>query len=405
MSPSYVVTALPLRRSGATLVLALAMIVAMSVFFVREVVDLRHAMGELRRNDTARIQVRNVLLNLLNAETGQRGYLLTGDDAYLQPYKTGRGAVRDSLHLAEQSGYRSKEFLASLRALRRIVESKLAELEHTVRLKQVGEDSAALAVVRSGYGRTQMREARKLIQVEVERLRVARDETMDAFNDRLLRAAVILILILTTVVCMAVHAWRSLSAAARRNGELAKRLAMEASHDVLTGLPNRRFFDKWARRLAAKSQRSGKPFTLLAVDLDRFKEVNDSHGHGVGDEVLKAVAVRFQDLLRGGEFLARLGGDEFAILMEGEFSRQELARIGQRLIEAVAPSLHPQLADGAVGASIGAASFPLNGVDLEGLMQAADDALYASKHGGRGILSFARPGVDARPVQPQAATA
>ncbi|GAB3368373.1 GGDEF domain-containing protein [Massilia agri] len=395
MSPSYAVTALPLRRSGATLALALAMIVAMSVFFVREVVDLRHAMGELRRNDTARIQVRNVLLNLLNAETGQRGYLLTGDTTYLRPYVTGSSAVRESLRLAEQSGYGNPGFLANLKVLRQVVESKLAELDHTVQLKQAGKDAPALAVVRTGYGLVQMREARNIIQAEVERLRLARDETMDAFNDRLLRAAVILILILTTVVCMAVHAWRSLSAAARRNSELAKRLAMEASHDVLTGLPNRRFFDKWARRLVAKAQRSGKPFTLLAVDLDRFKEVNDSHGHGVGDEVLKAVAVRFQELLRGGEFLARMGGDEFVILMEGEFSRQELARIGQRLIESVAPSLHPQLADGAVGASIGAASFPLNGIDLEGLMQAADDALYASKHGGRGILSFARPGVGA----------
>ncbi len=395
MSPSYAVTALPLRRSGATLALALAMIVAMSVFFVREVVDLRHAMGELRRNDTARIQVRNVLLNLLNAETGQRGYLLTGDATYLLPYVTGKSAVRDSLRQAEQSGYGNPAFLANLKVLRQVVESKMAEIDHTVQLKQAGKDAPALAVVRTGYGLEQMREARKLIQVEVERLRLARDATMDAFNDRLLRAAVILILILTTVVCMAVHAWRSLSAAASSNSELAKRLAMEASHDALTGLPNRRFFDKWARRLVAKSQRSGKPFTLLAVDLDRFKEVNDSHGHGVGDEVLKAVAVRFQNLLRGGEFLARLGGDEFAILMEGEFSRHEVARIGQRLIEAVAPSLHPRLADGAVGASIGAASFPLNGVDLEGLMQSADDALYASKHGGRGILSFARPGVSA----------
>ncbi len=405
MSPSYAVTTLPLRRSGATLVLALAMIVAMSVFFVREVVDLRHAMGELRRNDTARIQVRNVLLNLLNAETGQRGYLLTGDETYLRPYLTGSGAVRDSLRLAAQSGYGDAAFLANLQALRQVVESKMAEIDHTVQLRQAGKDGQALAVVRTGYGLVQMREARKMIQVEVERLRLARDATMDAFNDRLLRAAVILILILTTVVCMAVHAWRSLSAAAGRNGELAKRLAMEASHDALTGLPNRRFFDKWARRLVAKSQRSGKPFTLLAVDLDRFKEVNDSHGHGVGDEVLKAVAVRFQELLRGGEFLARLGGDEFVIMMEGEFSRHELARIGQRLIEALAPSLHPLLADGAVGASIGAASFPLNGVELESLMQAADDALYASKHGGRGILSFARPGVSAAHYAQAAPTA
>jgi diguanylate cyclase (GGDEF)-like protein len=372
------------------LVLALSMIVAMSVFFVHEVVDLRHAMGELRRNDTARIQVRNVLLNLLNVETAQRGYLLTGDAPVLQPYLDGRGGVRESLRLAAGSGYRDPDFLRNLRILGQLAESKLAEVEHTVQLRQAGREAAALAIVRSGYGMNQMNEARAIIVGEVARLRVAREATMDGFNDRLLRAAVILVLILTTVVCMTVHAWRSLSAAARSNSELAKRLAMEASHDVLTGLPNRRFFDKWARRLLAKSQRSGKPFTLLAVDLDRFKEVNDIHGHGVGDEVLKAVSVRFQDQLRGGEFLARLGGDEFAVLMEGEISRHEVARVGQRLIEAVAPSLHPQLADGAVGASIGAAAFPLNGVDLEGLMQAADDALYASKHGGRGMLSFAR---------------
>ncbi|MCD2518101.1 diguanylate cyclase [Massilia sp. G4R7] len=383
---------MPLRRSGATLALAFAMIVAMSVFFVSEVVDLRRAMGELRRNDTARIQLRNVLLNLLNVETAQRGFLLTGDVSALQPYHAGRGAVRDSLRLAASSGYEHPDFLRNLRALGVLAESKLAEVDHTVQLRRQGHDAAALAVVRTGYGMALMRQARDIIGIEVERLRIARDATMDGFNDRLLRAAVILVLILTTVVCMAVQAWRSLLAAARNNSELARRLALEASHDVLTGLPNRRFFDKWARRLLAKSQRSGKPFTLLALDLDRFKDVNDSHGHGVGDEVLKAVAVRFQALLGGGEFLARLGGDEFAILIEGELSRHQLARFGERLIHALAPSLHPQLAAGAVGVSIGAASFPLDGRDLEGLVQAADDALYASKHGGRGIVSFARAG-------------
>jgi len=390
MSPSYVVPVLPLRRSGATLALALAMIVGMSVYFVGEVVDLRRAMGELRRNDTARIQVRNVLLNLLNVETSQRGFLLTGDAAALQPYAAGRTAVRTSLVLAAGSGYRDPEFLRNLQLLGRLAESKLAEVDHTVQLRRQGQEAAALAVVRSGYGTVQMAQARDIIAAEVERLRIAREAIMDGFNGRLLRAAVILVLILTTVVGMALHAWRSLSAAARDNSELAKRLAMEASHDVLTGLPNRRFFDKWARRLLAKSQRSGRPFTLLAVDLDRFKEVNDRLGHGIGDEVLKAVAVRFQGLLANGEFLARVGGDEFVILMEGEFSRFQLTRFGQRLINALVPSLHPQLADGAVGASIGAATFPLDGRDLEGLMQAADDALYASKHGGRGILSFAR---------------
>ena len=139
MSPSYVVPALPLRRSGATLVLALAMIVGMSVYFVGEVVDLRKAMGELRRNDAARIQVRNVLLNLLNVETSQRGFLLTGDAAVLQPYAAARTAVRTSLQLAADSGYRDPAFLRNLNLLGQLAESKLAEVDHTVQLRRQGQ--------------------------------------------------------------------------------------------------------------------------------------------------------------------------------------------------------------------------------------------------------------------------
>ncbi|VXB45727.1 Diguanylate cyclase domain-containing protein [Massilia sp. 9I] len=404
MPTPYVVPALPIRRSAAILVVALFIVLGMSVFFVREVLDLRQSMGALRQNDAARIQVRNVLINLLNAETGQRGYLLSGDPAYLEPYHLGRGAVRDNLQQAEESGYQDPEFLSNVRKLALISESKLEELERTVQLRKRGDPDAAMNIVREGFGRQKMLEARQLIQEEVAHLRVARDAIMDGFNDRLLRAAAILILMLSTVVAMALHAWRWLSAAARRNNELAKRLAMEASHDVLTGLPNRRFFDRWARRLVAKSLRSARPFTLLAIDLDRFKGVNDTYGHGVGDEVLKEVAIRFQAVLRGGEFLARLGGDEFVVLMEGEFSRNEVTSIGRRLIDCLYPSLHPKTADNAVGASIGAAVFPHNGTDLEGLMQAADDALYASKHAGRGILSFAR-GEAAAPAAVQPAVA
>lgn len=389
MPTSYAAPALPVRRSAFPLVLALVLITAMSLFFVRELVDLRQAMGQLRQNDAARIQVRDVLVDLLHAETGQRGFLLTGDPAYLESYQLGRAGVRDKLAQAEQSGYHDAQFFANVRRLALVAESKLDELDRTVQLGKRGDD-AALAIVREGFGQAKMREARRLIQDEVARLRVARGAIVDGFDEGVLRAALILVLMLSTVVAMAVHAWRSLSAAARRNDELAGRLALEASHDALTGLPNRRFFDRWARRLVAGSQRSGKPFTLLAIDLDRFKAVNDTHGHAAGDEVLVEVARRFQSVLRGGEFLARVGGDEFMVLMEGDFTRNEVTSIGRRLIDCLYPSLHPALADNLVGASIGAASFPLNGTDVEGVMQAADDALYASKHGGRGVLSFSR---------------
>lgn len=128
-----------------------------------------------------------------------------------------------------------------------------------MQLKLGGQDAAAVTVVQKGLGLAQMNHARDMIRIEVERLHVAREAVLEAFNARLLRAAAILVLILATVVCMAVHAWRSLSAAARRNDELAKRLAMEASHDALTGLPNRRFFDKWG---AAWSRRASAAASL-----------------------------------------------------------------------------------------------------------------------------------------------
>lgn len=100
------------------------------------------------------------------------------------------------------------------------------------------------------------------------------------------------------------------------NNDLAKKMALEASHDSLTGLPNRRiFFDRWTQPLVAKHQREHRPFTLLLIDLDGFKKVNDTLGHNVDDDVLQEAAARLQSVLREGEFLAWLGGDEFGLVM------------------------------------------------------------------------------------------
>jgi diguanylate cyclase (GGDEF)-like protein len=181
-----------------------------------------------------------------------------------------------------------------------------------------------------------------------------------------------------------------LAAAVRVNGDLARRLSLEASHDALTGLPNRRFFDRWARQLVNRSARERGVFTLMLIDLDGFKAVNDNLGHAVGDEVLKEAAARFQSVLRGGELLARLGGDEFGLLIEGRIGREDLMRLGQRLIDSIATRMHKRLPDGAVGASIGVSFFPQHGADIDALTEAADQALYQSKEGGRGIVSFAR---------------
>jgi diguanylate cyclase (GGDEF)-like protein len=235
-----------------------------------------------------------------------------------------------------------------------------------------------------------MDEVRRLIQRNIEQLRLQRDQTIERLDGRLRRSATLLILILATVSTLAAQAWRSLSKAVAVNNSLAQTLAREASYDALTGLPNRRFFDRWVRQLVNKSRRDRSTFTLLLIDLDGFKKVNDTLGHPVGDDVLKEAARRLQASLRGGEFLARLGGDEFGLLVEGNIARADLENLGRRLIDSMSPKMHSRLADGAVGASIGVSFFPHNGGDIDALIEAADGALYRSKEGGRGMVSFAR---------------
>jgi diguanylate cyclase (GGDEF)-like protein len=384
-----------LRRTHLTLTLALVLVAALGIFFVREVMDLQTAMDKLRDNDQARIDIGNVLVDLLDAETGQRGFILTGQESYLAPYYRGKNRIRESIRRAQQASGVEDGRVADFPKIQLLAERKLEELDRTVVLKKQGDNAGALAVVMGGYGKATMDEARQLIQRNLDQLRRQRDGNIDRLDARLRRSAVLLVLILATVSALAAHAWRSLSKAVAVNNRLAQTLSREASNDALTGLPNRRFFDRWARQLVNRSRRDKGAFTLLLIDLDGFKKVNDTLGHLVGDDVLKEAARRLQATLRGGELLARLGGDEFGLLIEGTIARTDLEKLGRRLIDSLSPKLHERLADGAVGASIGVSFFPHNGDDIDALTEAADSALYRSKEGGRGMLSFAHIGSNA----------
>lgn len=162
-----------------------------------------------------------------------------------------------------------------------------------------------------------------------------------------------------------------------------------AFNDSLTGLPNRaRFFDLLA--MQASSRRSlDQDFAVLMIDLDRFKPVNDMHGHAAGDTVLAMVAERLTSTLRTGDVVARLGGDEFAVLQGLGVDRKAAEHLAARIVQAVAgrPFLvndHPVH----IGASVGIARAPLDSDDPAELMSHADLALYAAKAGGKGTYRF-----------------
>ena len=157
--------------------------------------------------------------------------------------------------------------------------------------------------------------------------------------------------------------------------------AFLARHDPLTGLKNRSGFDEEVRRAIRRGET--KPFAILALDLDRFKAVNDRHGHAAGDAVLQAVARRFSARVGADGCVARLGGDEFSILLPGGASREALVALAGSLVH---DTQVPIPYDGqllTVGGSAGIAQFPDHGGSVHDVMVMADAALYAAKHGGR----------------------
>ncbi len=159
-----------------------------------------------------------------------------------------------------------------------------------------------------------------------------------------------------------------------------------ASHDALTGLPNRLLLDDRIGQAIAHSQRHSHEFAVLVIDLDRFKLINDSLGHRAGDELLREVALRLKSAVRAVDTTARVGGDEFVVLLDGPITQAEAVEIGTRAIKVMEPSLRLLGIDVHISASIGIAFYPRDGASVDTLLARADAAMYSAKERGRNNL-------------------
>lgn len=189
-----------------------------------------------------------------------------------------------------------------------------------------------------------------------------------------------------------VHASVLQMVGALRERELLQEvLAHQASHDALTGLPNRTHATELVAAALARSTRHDGRVGLLFVDLDHFKTVNDTHGHAAGDELLRVVAGRMAGALRGGDAPARLGGDEFVVVVEHVDDEARLVDLGTRVIAAVSAPVELSGRHAGVrvrvGASVGVAVSPAGGGSAERLLLEADAAAYRAKAAGRGTVA------------------
>ena len=170
-----------------------------------------------------------------------------------------------------------------------------------------------------------------------------------------------------------------------------------ALHDELTGLPNRRLFQDRLANALERARRTGSQTALLLVDLDHFKQVNDTLGHHVGDQLLQHVASTFAGRVRRSDTVARTGGDEFCVILEEPISRADAALVADSLLDMLKQPMPLGELDVRVGGSVGIAVFPEDAADAESLCIAADLRMYENKWGARGLdspLSFTpRPAV------------
>ncbi len=199
-------------------------------------------------------------------------------------------------------------------------------------------------------------------------------------------------------------AWQSLSAVKNKQGQVTRyigeftdisekkaseaRIHRLAHYDLLTDLPNRVLLHDRLRNALDRMRRANGALAVLFVDLDRFKNVNDSLGHPVGDQLLQKVAHRFSSAVREQDTVARLGGDEFLIILEEVGSSQHAGRIAHKILETLHEPVAIEGREIFIGASIGISLFPSDGDDPETLIKNADTAMYRAKEQGRNNYQF-----------------
>lgn len=160
------------------------------------------------------------------------------------------------------------------------------------------------------------------------------------------------------------------------------------NHDPLTGLPNRRLINQLFNHALQRAVRNAQQAAILFIDLDRFKNINDSLGHYAGDQLLLGVADRIRASLRECDIVGRLGGDEFIVMLEGLQDKEDAARKARDIMNALAREFMIEQHELYVGASIGISMFPQDGQDVETLIKAADLAMYQVKNNGKNHHAF-----------------
>jgi diguanylate cyclase (GGDEF)-like protein len=330
-----------------------------------------------------------VLHDLENAETGQRGYLLTRDESYLLPYRQGVRDLDDTLVRLQQVVGADEESVDLVRRIAHAKTDKVTELARTVELARSGNSSAAIALVQTNEGKRYMDALHAYFGELMTDWRARRAKATQDAHSRLAFGTGALVALALLVCALLVYTLRIQRRAFAKVRAYSATLDHEATHDPLTGLPNRRKLLSAIDELAAQSAADSPKVGLLYLDVDGFKRVNDALGHSAGDALLGRIAEALDAATRQGDMLARVGGDEFVLFAVDCGDDEQLRELATRLITCVRMVGEKEYGSRfPISVSVGIATYPDRVESFEELLDVADAAMYASKHRGRSTYTF-----------------
>lgn len=325
-----------------------------------------------------------LLSDAKDIETGQRGFLLTDDRSYLEPYQNSRRSVLAHLGMLLSVSRNSPATLSQIETSGQLLAREMSTLNHIILTQEEFGQKKALQIEIGGEPKKRMDELRASVN---KTLATQNGEIVfissHIFRDRVKTRKNFFLFLVTASLFVLISLFVILKEIRLRN-RLMKRLEEESTHDALTGLPNRRFLFDWLSLTISQDRNKEFPLLLLFLDLNHFKSVNDYLGHATGDIVLKKTVSRIQSILRTGDLLARLGGDEFIIVIREKMSQGDQERLISRLKNIIEdPPLVPKGFPAPFGLSVGIASFPENGDTAEELLRFADQKMYGDKAGNK----------------------
>lgn len=327
-------------------------------------------------------------------EIEQRDYLITGSKDCLSRFRKAIASLDSDMAVVVANDSRQKQ------DIRRILEeigAYKSVLESTVTPYPIPDFDAIRKILSRNHGvyGTIRNKVNAMVGNEIDVLNQRNRLETASIRQEHVSIAILSIFVAATLFVL----FRRLYLDISRRIAFEAKLKHQASHDVLTGLANRSlFFDRIAQAII-HAGRVDRVVMVMLIDLDRFKLINDSLGHGVGDELLKVISRRLSENTRPGDTVARLGGDEFALMMSDMADEADAAFVAENILGVLAEPMTVGGHDLVVRASIGISVFPRDGSEVSALLKNADSAMYQVKESGRNSFRFYTPEMNDRMIE------